>query len=129
MAIGGAPNFASAPAFKRASSARRREKIAIQQKNLIDNGRGGRARPAGGAEWIDWATGIFAEVLPLRGDEALQEAVLRSVQLYRISIPARAGVTTAMRVKWGEVTMNIKAATLSTDRRELVIIAEAGVPA
>jgi len=110
-------------------AARRRERVSVQQKNLVDNGRGGRARPVGGPEWIDWATGIAAEVMPLRGDEAVENAVLRSTQLYRVTMPARAGVTAAMRILWGEVAMDIKAATLSTDRRDLVLMCEAGVPA
>jgi head-tail adaptor len=109
-------------------TARFRERVSIQQKNLIDNGRGGRARPAGGPEWIDVATDIGAEVIPLRGDEALQNAVLRSVQLYRITIRARTGVTITHRLMWGDVAMNIRAVALSVDRRDLVMSAEAGVP-
>ncbi len=110
-------------------AARRRERISLQQKNLVDNGRGGRARPVDGPEWIDWATGIFAEVMSLRGDEAVENAVLRSTQIFRVTMPARPGVTAALRVLWGTVPMDIKAATYSTDRRDLVMMCEAGVPA
>jgi SPP1 family predicted phage head-tail adaptor len=105
---------------------RLRERVAIQSKNLVDNGRGGRARPAGGPEWIDDATSVAAEVIPLRGDEALQHAVLRSVQLYRVTIRARAGVSAAQRLLWRGTPLNIKALAHSTDRRDIVMTCEAG---
>lgn len=109
-------------------AAARREVISIQQRNLIDNGRGGRTRPQGGPEWIDVATGVRAEIIPLRGKEALEHLVERSMQLYRVTICMRAGVTTSMRLMWGVVPLNIKSSVMSADRRDLVMTAEAGVP-
>lgn len=109
------------------ASALLREQVTIQAKNLVDNGKGGRTRPEGGPEWLDVVT-VFAEVIPLRGDEALQHAVLRSVQLFRVTIRLRSGVTAAHRLVWRGAPMNIKALQASTDRRELVMTCEAGVP-
>ncbi|MFA7505292.1 MAG: phage head closure protein [Burkholderiaceae bacterium] len=110
-----------------ARAGRLRERVKIQAKNLVDNGKGGRMRPVGGPEWTDVAT-VFAEVLPLRGDEALQHAVLRSVQLYRVTIRARDGVTPAHRLSWRGSALNIKSVAMSPGRGELVMTCEANVP-
>lgn len=109
---------------------RLRERVALQQKNLVDNGRGGRARPSGGPEWIavPGMPVLKAEIIPLRGDEALQNVVLRSMQTYRVTIRARDGVTTALRFLWGATPLDIKSATLSPDRRDLVMTCESGIP-
>ncbi len=106
----------------------RRERIVIEEKNLVDNGRGGRKRPENEPEWkaiVDKPIG--AEIIALRGDEALSNAVLRQVQLYRVTIRRRPGVTPANRIVWGSIVMNIKAVAQSVDRRSLVMSCEAGV--
>lgn len=106
-----------------------REQVTLQQKNLVDNGRGGRSRPAGEPEWIDAARpSMRAEIIPLRGDEALQNAVLRSVQTYRVTVRWRADVTTSQRLLWGTTALDIKSAARSPDRRDLVMTCESGVP-
>lgn len=106
-----------------------REVVTLQQRNLIDNGRGGRAKPAGGPEWIDAdRPSMRAEIIPLRGDEALQNVVLRSLQTYRVTVRWRGDVTTAQRLLWGSTPLDIKSATRSPDRRDLVMTCEAGVP-
>jgi len=109
-------------------AAARREVIAIERRNLVDNGKGGRKRPDGEPEWIAVAPEVHAEIVPLRGDEALNHLVQRQMQLYRVTISARPGITADMRLMWGTVPLNIKSAALSTDRRDLVMTAESGVP-
>jgi len=109
-------------------AAKRREIIVIQRKNLVDNGVGGRRRPDSGPEWINVASDVFAEIIPLRGQEALHNLVLRAVQLYRVTINARAGITTDYRLMWGSTPMAITSAALSPDRRDLVMTCESGVP-
>lgn len=109
-------------------SAARREVVNLQEKNLVDNGRGGRKRPDGEPEWIDAATGLHAEIIPLRGNEALANAVLRNMQLYRVTLHARADVTTEHRLMWRTTALSIKAAALSPDGRDLVLTCESGVP-
>lgn len=107
---------------------RLRERVTLQQKNLVDNGRGGRARPQDGPEWIDvpGVPVLKAEIIPLRGDEALQNAVLRSLQMYRVTIRARDGVATAHRLMWGQAALDIISAAPSPDRRDLVMICQSG---
>ena len=107
---------------------RLRERVTIEAKNLVDNGKGGRKRPDDEPEWKPaLPTPIAAEIIPLRGDEALSSAVLRKIQLYRVTIRHRDGVSTANRLRWGAVVMNIKSATRSIDRRSIVMTCESGV--
>lgn len=107
---------------------RLKERITIEVKNVVDNGRGGRKRPDGGPEWLPVTLApIAAEIIPLRGDEALSNAVLRSVQLYRVTIRRRDGVSPANRIRWGSIVMNVKSAARSVDRRSIVMTCETGV--
>ncbi len=107
---------------------RLKERVTVEVKNLVDNGKGGRKRPDGEPEWKPALPNpIAAEIIPLRGDEALSSAVLRSVQLYRVTVRNRPGITTANRIRWGSVVMNIKSAARSIDRRSIVMTCESGV--
>ena len=110
------------------SAGKLRERIEIQEKNLVDNGKGGRKRPDGGQEWVSISegSGIPAEIIPLRGDEALSNAILRSVQFYRVTIRARPDVLPSHRLMWDGTPLNIKAMARSTDRREIIMTVEAG---
>lgn len=107
-----------------------RERVTVQEKNLVDNGRGGRKKPDGGPEWIDvdGLKDIRAEIKPLRGDEALSTSILRSVQIYRVTIRRRPNVLPTHRLVWGTIPLNIKAMAHSEDRREIVMTVEAGMP-
>lgn len=109
-------------------SSRLKEVLSIQEKNLVDNGRGGRKRPDNGPEWIDVAPAVRAEVIPLRGGEALAQSVQRSSQLYRVTIRKRSGVTTALRLLWNGIPLDIRTVPPSTDRTTLVMTCESGVP-
>ena len=104
-----------------------RERVYLQEKNLVDNGRGGRKRPDGGPEWISVAGPIKAEIIPLRGDEALANSILRSQQFYKVTIRARADVTAAHRFDWKGTALHIKALARSLDRREIIMTCESGV--
>ncbi len=107
---------------------RLRERITIEAKNLVDNGKGGRKTPFGEPEWKPVTTNLIAaEIIPLRGDEALSSAVLRSVQLYRVTIRPRDGAVTKNRIRWGSIVMDIKSAARSIDRRSIVMTCESGV--
>lgn len=108
--------------------------MTIQTRNLVDNGRGGRKVPDGQAEWIDEASGLPAEIIALRGGEALEHAVQRSKQLWRITIRARTGLSTTMRLVWtdpilGLLTGNIRTAALNETRDGVVMTVETGVAA
>ena len=107
---------------------RLKERITVEAKNLVDNGKGGRRRPEGEPEWKPaLPKPIAAEIIPLRGDEALSNAVTRSVQLYRVTVRNRDGITPANRIRWGSIVMNIKSVARSIDRRSIVMTCESGV--
>lgn len=78
--------------------------------------------------WQDVAT-TRAEILPATGGEAFRRGVERGTQFYRITIRYRDGISTDMRVMWGDKELAIRSAgdPLGT-RRELLIVAEYGVP-
>lgn len=107
-------------------SSRLRERVTLQQSSAVDNGRGGRKVPEGQPAWRDVATKIPAEIVPLRGGEALSIAVQRATQFYRVTIRKRAGVTTAHRLLWNGVALDIRTAPPSTDRATQVMTCETG---
>jgi head-tail adaptor len=105
---------------------RLRHRIIIQEQNLVSNGRGG-FKPADGQDpWRPIAANIPAEVLALRGDEAVKNLVERAVQLWRVTIRPRADVTPTHRLVWKGITMNIKSAALSVAGDELVMTCASG---
>ena len=108
------------------SAGRLRHRVAIQERNQVDNGRGGRRTPDGEDAWRTVASGVFAEVIALRGEEAMRHAVERSVQIWKVTVRPRPGVTTKHRLVWGALTMDIKGAALSVAGDELVITCESG---
>jgi head-tail adaptor len=112
--------------------AKLRSRVTIERRNVVDNGIGGRKRPAGQDAWIEVVT-VWAECLPLRGGEALANLVQRNRQVWRVTIRARSGIVNDMRLRWtdamiGEVIGNIKSAVPNEARDGLVITAESGVP-
>lgn len=108
---------------------RLRERVFIQEPNTVDNGRGGRKVPDGQPAWRDISGEVPAEIVPLRGGEALNLGVQRSTQLYRVTIRKPVGdITTAHRLLWGEVALDIRTAPPSTDRVTIVMTCESGVP-
>lgn len=117
----------------RTLSSRLKDRVTIQEKDLIDNGKGGRKPRDPAALWKDLARDVAAEVKALRGDEALREGVERSVRLWRVEIRARKGLTTAMQILWddpifGPVEMNIRVMAPNDARDGIVMTCESGVP-
>lgn len=109
------------------SAGRLRERVTIQEQDVVDNKRGGRKPAPGSDGWRDVATGVAAEVFPLRGGEALTLGVQRSVQLYRVTIRNRAGLTTKHRLIWKGAPLNIRTAPPCTDGASIVMTCESGV--
>jgi len=109
-------------------ASRMRDRVTIQQKNLVDNGRGGRKQPDGEPEWLDIAARISAEVIALRGDQALANGVTRNTRLWRVTIRNRSDLDPAQRVVWGNINMDIRVIAPSDDREALVMTCESGVP-
>lgn len=103
---------------------RLRDKVAVQQVNEIDNGRGGR-KP-GTPPWLTMRE-VWAEIIPLRGDEALRNAVQRSVQLWRVTMRPFPGLTAKHRFLWGDIVLAIKSPPAPTELRDgIVMTCESG---
>lgn len=107
-------------------ASRLKQKVTIQEPNVIDNGKGGRKTPAGEAAWKDVATNVPAEVYPLRGGEALSLGVQRATQIYRVTIRKRLGLTPKHRLLWQGIVLDIKTAPPSTDGQSNVMTCESG---
>jgi SPP1 family predicted phage head-tail adaptor len=66
------------------AAARLNRRVRIEQKGRVSNGQGG------------WTTGwaaagtVWAEIIGLSGDEALQQGVQRNVQQWRVTVRRRA---------------------------------------
>jgi hypothetical protein len=119
-------------------ASRLRQRVIVQEANVEDNGRGGRRVKPGQAPWRNATNLIPAEILPLRGGEALSLGVQRSTQLYRVTM--RIGldflypwpITTAHRLVWvtdtnggfGEIPLDIRTCPPSTDGRTIVMTCE-----
>lgn len=99
------------------------ERVTLQTPVKTDTG--------GGSKTTTFEDGdtVWAEVIALRGGEALVAAVQRSTQLYKVTIRMRAGVEPKMRLRWRGVTMNIRSVAPDPDdpRAALVMTAESGV--
>ncbi|MBY0583270.1 MAG: phage head closure protein [Sphingomonas sp.] len=86
------------------------------------NGSGGFS-----SAWVPLMT-VWAEVIALRGGEALVQNVQRSTQLFRVTIRHRSDVTTANRLLFEGRPMNIISCEDVDGRREaLVMTTETGV--
>lgn len=109
-------------------TSRLRHRVRIEEPNLVDNGRGGRRPPQGESAFITVADRVPAEVVALRGGEALSQSVQRSTQLYRVTMRKRSALTTAHRLVWGGIVLDIRSAPPSTDGVSLVLTCESGVP-
>lgn len=79
-----------------------RHRVTIQQ--LSADTKDADGRPAG--SWQDVAT-VWAAVEPLRGREFWEAAAQQSEVTIRVRIRYRAGITAAMRVKFGDRLLEI----------------------
>ena len=107
-------------------ASRFRERVSIQEPNFVDNGRGGRRTPDGEDTWRDIAANIAAEIIPLRGGEALSIGIQRSTQVYRVTMRKRPGITTANRLMWNGIALDVRTAPPSIDRVTIVMTCESG---
>lgn len=106
-------------------SRRLKHQVVLQREDKIDNGAGGRRpNPATGG-WIEFAE-PWAEIVALRGQEAVRENIERAVQLWRVTIRYRDGVTPKNRLVWGAIVMNITSAAPNDAGDGLVMTCESG---
>lgn len=110
------------------SAGRLKHRIDVLARNRADNGVGGRKVPDGQAAWLTIAAELPAEVIALRGDEAVRLGVERSSQLWRVTVRAGAEIDTKSRLMWGTIAMNVKAAAVDTSGAALVMTCESGFP-
>lgn len=106
-------------------------RVRIEASAKVDNGRGGRTLAPGQDPWRIVADRVAAEIIGLRGDEALQNAVLRSKQLWRVTIRARPGLKPTMQLAWhdpllGDLIGNVRAITPNETGDALVMTVETG---
>jgi SPP1 family predicted phage head-tail adaptor len=97
-------------------------KVTIQAPIRAPDGAGGWA-----TTWNSIAT-VAAQITPISGGEALRLGVERSTQFYKVSIRFRSDVTSAHRLLFGAVALNIRTCSdPDGTREELAITAESGV--
>lgn len=104
------------------AAGRLNRRATIQEPGRASNGQGGWTATG----WQDVTT-VWAEVLPLSGDEALQAGVERSVQQWRVTIRRRDSVTTKNRLLVADVAFDIKSAVPHPQHRDgTLLICETG---
>jgi head-tail adaptor len=102
-----------------------KHQVVLQRPDKIDNGAGGRRpNPANGG-WAEVAR-PWAEIVALRGQEAVRENIARAAQLWRVTIRYRDGVTPLNRIVWGAIVMNISSAAPNEAGDGLVMTCESG---
>jgi SPP1 family predicted phage head-tail adaptor len=96
-------------------------RIAFQKKGQSPNGKGG---------WVEsWGAPIViaAEMIPLRGNEAVEESVVRGVQLWKVTVWFRPDLNTDCRLMKDGKELNIQSCEDPDGRRrELVMTASSG---
>lgn len=107
------------------SAGRLRFRVQLLAPDTVDNGRGGR-RPIPGSDGWKPVASLWADVLALRGDEAVRQNVERAVQLWRVEIRMRHDVTPKHRLRWGAIVMDIKSAAPNDAGDGLVMTCASG---
>lgn len=96
-------------------------RILIQAPVRTDNGKGGSAK-----SWAD-VQSVWAEMIPLRGSEALNQSLLEQRQIWKVTIRHRDDVTPDNRLQFAGRPMNIITAEDPDGMRKwLVMTAESG---
>jgi head-tail adaptor len=102
-----------------------KHQVVLQRADKIDNGAGGRRPNPDNGGWAEVAR-PWAEIVALRGQEAVRENIDRAVQLWRVTIRIRDGVTPKHRIMWGTIVMNITSAAPNDAGDGLVMTCESG---
>lgn len=102
-----------------------KHRVILQRPSTVDNGRGGRKPNPDNGGWEQVAK-PWAEVIALRGQEAVRENIDRAVQLWKVTIRHRPDVTPMNRLVWGAIVMNIKSAAPNDAGDGLVMTCESG---
>lgn len=91
--------------------------VDIEAPTKTDNNRGGRTEA-----WTKIGD-AFAEMIPLRGDEALRQSIEQATQLWKVTIRHRSDINRQSRLNWGGRILNIVAGPEDPDGkgRDLVM--------
>lgn len=79
------------------AAGRLRDRVRLEAPDQQPNGQGGR-RPTPGTDGWSPVVTLRAEVIGLRGQEAVRNNIERATQLWKVTIRERADVTTAHRL-------------------------------
>ncbi|HEX7852320.1 MAG TPA: phage head closure protein [Sphingobium sp.] len=104
------------------SSSKYNRRISIEMPVRVANGKGGFTK--------GWSAPVpvWAEMIPLRGHEAVEHNLLKSEQLWRVTIRHRDDITPECRITYRGRPMNIRTSEDPDGRgRELVMTCESGV--
>lgn len=84
-----------------------RHRVVIQRSTTADDGKGGQTDA-----WATLAT-VWAEVLPMRGNERRMAGALTAEIQYRVRVRYRTDITVQPtdRIEWGGVTLEVHAVT------------------
>lgn len=104
------------------SAGRLNRRIQIETPTRAPNGSGGFTK--------GWSPpfNVWAEMIALRGDEAVQHSILNSTQLWRVTIRYRPNVSEECRAMYNGQPLNIRSCVDPDGQREqLVMTCESGV--
>jgi len=82
-----------------------RERITFQIEAKVADGGGGFTETWGA---IATNSTVWAQITPVKGAEKVDAGALTGMQTYLIRIRYRTDITTANRVLWGALTLNIR---------------------
>lgn len=101
-----------------------REQIRFEVEQRTPNGQGGFT-----TLWVPVAKAadVRAEIILLTGDESIQAGVERGIQRWRVRVRKRTDLTTANRIVWGQLLLDIRAVAADPrDRAATLLICESG---
>lgn len=97
-------------------------RVTLQSPVRAANGQGGNTK-----SWQDVLT-VWAQMIPLRGAEAMQQNLLEGSQLWKVTIRHRVDINTDWRLMYGTMAVNIRSCQDPDGTREwLVMTGESGV--
>ena len=99
-----------------------KERITVQRRSVT-------GQDAQGGDIISWTSASFrrwAKIKPLQGNETFRAGQTMALSRFDVRIPNHRGdnISTADRLLWGTRPLNIVAAPISEDRRDVLITAE-----
>ncbi len=105
------------------AAGRMRNRVVIEAPAHTPDGAAGRR-----TAWRQVAS-VAAEVVPLSGNDAVEDLVVRPAQAYRVTIRWRRGLDTRHRLMWNGQPLKINSVVDPDQRQQRLLMAcEAGQP-